>query len=114
MQRALYDAETIVAEVERLVTEVEGEARAKDFSISSDGTVSDVSDPPTFPNRYEADEWSRIRQQTAQALADDVSTILGRAAAADATIAGGVPRATWTPSTTTASPTRRSPSGGPR
>ena len=91
MQRALYDAETIVAEVERLVSEVEGEARAKDFSISSDGTVSDVSDPPTFENRYEADEWSRIRQQTAQALADDVSTILGRAAAADATIAGGVP-----------------------
>ncbi|MGF9754266.1 hypothetical protein AAII07_03635 [Microvirga sp. 0TCS3.31] len=91
MQRALYDAETIVAELERLVTEVEGEARAKEFSISTDGTVSDVSDPPTFPNRYEADEWSRIRQQTAQALADDVSTILGRAAAADATIAGGVP-----------------------
>lgn len=89
--RALYDAETIVAEIERLVLDVEGEARAKEFVISSEGTVSDAGTPPTFENRYEAEEWSRIRQRTAQRLADDVSTILGRAAAADATLSGAVP-----------------------
>ncbi len=91
MQRALYDAETIVTEMERLVLDVEGEARAKEFAISSDGAVSDTSTPPTFENRYEAEEWSRGRQSTAQGLADDVTTILGRAAAADATISGGIP-----------------------
>lgn len=92
MQRALYDAETIVAEMERLVLDVEGEARAKDFAISGDGVVSDTSTPPTFENRYEAEEWSRARQSTAQALAADVTTILGRAAAADATISAGIPQ----------------------
>lgn len=91
MQRALFDAETIVTEMERLVLNVEGEARAKEFSISSDGVVSDTSTPPTFENRYEAEEWSRGRQSTAQSIADEVTTIVGRAAAADATISGGIP-----------------------
>ena len=62
----------VLTDVERIapclpgaqLTEVEGEARAKDFSISSDGTVSDVSDPPTFDNRYEADarEAAKLRR----------------------------------------------------
>jgi hypothetical protein len=91
MQRAFYEAEAIVTEMERLVLDVEGEAAAKQFSISDDGTVTDVSPPQTFDNRYEAEEWGRSRQQTAQSLADEVTTILGRAAAADATIAGGIP-----------------------
>ncbi len=91
MQRALYDAETIVTEVERLVLDVEGEAQAKQFSISDDGTVTDTSTPPTFENRYVAEEWSRVRHEAAQAIADQVSTILGRVAAADATLAGGIP-----------------------
>ena len=91
MQRALYDAETIVTEMERLVLDVEGEARVMEFSIGSDGAVTDTSSPPTFENRYEADEWSRGRQATAQGIADDVTAILGRAAAADATISAGIP-----------------------
>lgn len=91
MKRALFDAEIIVDEMERLVLDVEGEARAKEFSISSDGVVSDISTPPTFDNRWEAEEWSRGRQLTAQALADEVTTIAGRAAAADATISGAIP-----------------------
>lgn len=91
MQRALYDAEAIVTEMERLVLDVEGEARAKEFSISADGAVSDTSTPPTFDNRWEAEEWSRGRQSMAQSLADEVTTIVGKAAAADATISGGIP-----------------------
>jgi len=91
MQRALYDAETLVTRIEQLVLDVEGDARAKDFSISHDGVVTDTGTPPTFENRYDAEEWSRGRQQTAQGIADDISTILGRAAAVDATLAGGIP-----------------------
>lgn len=91
VQRALYDAETQVTGIERLVTYVEGQARAQDFTIGDDGTVTDTSDPPTFDSRWEAEEWSTSRGNQAQAIADDITTILAKAAAADATIATSIP-----------------------
>ncbi len=91
VQRGLYRAEAQVIEVERLVTDVEATAKADEFTIGDDGSVTDTSTSPQFPNRWEAEEWSRIRQAKAQAIADDVTTILAKAAAADATIADRIP-----------------------
>ena len=91
MQRALYDAETMVTDIERRVTDVEGQAKAQQFEISSDGSVSDVSEPKTFDSRWEAEEYADARHNQAQALADEVTAILVRAAAADATIADSIP-----------------------
>lgn len=91
VQRALYDAETQVTTIERLVTDVETLARTQEFTIATDGSVTDASTPPTFDSRWEADEWRTSRQHQAQAIADDITTILAKAAAADATIADSIP-----------------------
>lgn len=91
VQRALYDAETMVTEIERLVADVEGQAKAQQFEIADDGSVSDVSGPKTFDTHWEAEEHSTARHNQAQALADEVTAILVRAAAADATIANSIP-----------------------
>ena len=91
MQKALYDAEAQVTVIERAVQDVEEQARSGQFSIGADGSVSDTSPPRTFENRYEADEWSRGRQSAAQAIADEVTAILTRAAAVDAVLAAGIP-----------------------
>lgn len=91
VQRALYDAERQVTGIERLVADVEGEAKAKEFAIADDGRVTDTSTPPTFKSRFDAEEWRRIRTNQAQAIADDVGIILSRAAAVDATLTDSIP-----------------------
>lgn len=91
LQGALYDAETQVTEIERLVTDVEGTARTQEFTIGSDGSVTDNATPPEFNSRWEAEEYGRSRSSQAQAIADDITAILAKAAAADATIASGIP-----------------------
>lgn len=91
VQRALYDAETMVTEIERLVTDVEGAAKAAQFQIGDDGSVTDVSEPRTFDTRWEAEEHATGRRNQAQSLADEVTAILVRAAAADATLADSIP-----------------------
>jgi hypothetical protein len=91
VRRALYDAEAQVTEIEGLVTDVEGQATAQEFTIANDGAVTDTSTPPTFDNRWEAEVWGSSRQSQAQAIVDDITTILAKAAAADATIADSIP-----------------------
>jgi hypothetical protein len=91
LQRALYDAESQVEEIERLVKDVLEAAKAQEFTISADGTVTDVAKPPEVDSRFEAEEYGRSRTQQAGELADDITAILGKAAAADATIANGIP-----------------------
>lgn len=91
VQRALYEAEGIVTDIERRVTDLESRARSQQFEIGDDGSVTDVSEPPTFDTRWEAEEHSTGRQNTAEALADEVTAILARAAAADATLADSIP-----------------------
>ena len=91
VQRALYEAETGVTEIERLVADVEATARAQQFTVGDDGSVTDASDPPTFDNMLDAVEWSRSRTALARALADDITAILGKAAAVDALLAGSIP-----------------------
>ncbi len=91
MRRGLYDAERQVAEIERLVLDVEGQARADQLTVAHDGTVSDASTPPTVETRWEAEEWRSVRQGKIQAVVDDISAILVRAAAADATIVDSIP-----------------------
>jgi hypothetical protein len=94
VQKAMYDAEAQVTAIEGLVADVQGQAASQEFAIGSDGTVTDVKTPPTFENRYEAEEWSRSRTSQAQAIADDITTILAKAAAADMTIANSIPSGT--------------------
>ncbi|WP_193611463.1 hypothetical protein [Nocardioides lijunqiniae] len=94
LQRAMYDAESQVTVIESLVQDVQGQAAAQELTIGSDGTVTDSRTPPTFDNRYEADEYRRSRTAQAQAIADDITTILGKAAAADMTIANAIPSGT--------------------
>ncbi|HWM74376.1 MAG TPA: hypothetical protein VNQ53_11580 [Nocardioides sp.] len=91
LQRAMYDTETLVEEIERLVKDVEETARTQEFTIGADGSVTDSAPPPKFHGRFEAEEYGRSRTSQAQAIADDISAILGKAAAADATIANGIP-----------------------
>jgi hypothetical protein len=91
MQRALYDAEADVAVIERLVGEVQDFARAREFAIGEDGSVTDVADPPTFDNRFFAMEYTDGRRALAQQIVADIETILVKAVEADATIADGIP-----------------------
>jgi hypothetical protein len=91
MQKALYAAEALVTGIERAVQDVEEQARSRQFSIGADGSVTDTSTSPTFDNRFEAEEWSTSRQSGAQAIADEITAILERAAAADAVLANGIP-----------------------
>ncbi|WP_109509748.1 hypothetical protein [Nocardioides speluncae] len=91
LQRALIAAETDVIEIERLVKDVVDTARTQEFGIAADGSVTDGATPPEFNNRWEAEEYGRGRSGQAQAIADDISTILANAAVVDATIANGIP-----------------------
>ncbi|GGO78099.1 hypothetical protein [Nocardioides deserti] len=91
VQRALYAAEDDVSEIERLVTDVETTAQAQEFALGDDGSVTDTSTPPTFDDPREAQQWTSRRTQLAQALADDITVILGKAAAVDALLSGSIP-----------------------
>lgn len=91
VQRALYTAEDDVTTIERLVTDVETAARTQEFALGADGTVTDTSDPPTFDDPHEAQQWTARRTELAQALADDITVILGKAAAVDALLSGSIP-----------------------
>lgn len=89
--RALYLAETDVEAIERSVTTVEEAAASARFALGDDGSVTDLMGPQTFPNRFEAEEWSRARAATAQRLAADVAAILVQAVGVDAALARSIP-----------------------
>ncbi len=91
VKQALYDAESEVTEIERLVKEVEAQARADEISIGADGSLTDNSTPPQFHSKWEAEEWADIRQGKRAAISEDITTLLARAAAADAAIANSIP-----------------------
>lgn len=92
VQRALYEAETDVTEIERMVADIESAATAQQFALGDDGSVTDVSDPPTFESVLDALEWTTRRSSQARALADEITVVLGKAAAVDALLAGSIPR----------------------
>lgn len=91
VQRALYLAETDVEAIERSVTTVEEAAASARFALGDDGSVTDLMGPQTFPNRFEAEEWSRARAATPQRLAADVAAILVQAVGVDAALARSIP-----------------------
>jgi hypothetical protein len=94
MQKALYNAETEVEAIERLVQGILDRAKTSDFKVSDDGTVTDTATPPTFTNRYEAEEWGNSRNTTAQEIADDITAALAKAAGVDAILTDGIPTGT--------------------
>jgi len=90
VQRALYLAETDVEAIERSVTAVEEAAASARFALGDDGSITDLMGPQTFPNRFEAEEWSRARAATMQRLAVDVEAILVQAVGVDAALARSI------------------------
>jgi hypothetical protein len=94
MQKALYNAETEVEAIERLVQGILDRAKTSEFHVSDDGTVTSTATPPTFTNRYEAEEWGISRNTTAQEIADDITAALAKAAGVDALLTDAIPTGT--------------------
>ncbi|MEU4450590.1 hypothetical protein AB0F44_04635 [Nocardioides sp. NPDC023903] len=94
MQKALYAAEPQVEAIERLVQGILDRAKTNEFNVSDDGTVTSTATPPTFKNRYEAEEWGNSRQTVAQELADDITDTLAKAAGVDQILTDGIPSGT--------------------
>lgn len=91
LAKGLLAAEADVTTLRRMVDDTEGAARAQEFTISGDGSVTSTMDPPTFRNRYEAEEWGSGRQSQAQALAGEVERIMQRAVAIDSALLQVIP-----------------------
>ncbi|NYI78726.1 hypothetical protein [Nocardioides panzhihuensis] len=91
MQKALYNAETQVEAIERLVQGILDRAKTSEFNVSDDGTVTSTATPPTFTNRYEAEEWGTSRNTIAQEIAEDITNALAKAAGVDALLARALP-----------------------
>lgn len=92
VQRALYLAESEVTRIEQSVAAVEEAAASARCALGDDGSVTDLMGPQTFPNRFEAEEFSRARAAAMQRLAADVQAILVQAAGVDAALARSIPR----------------------
>lgn len=91
VKRALYRAETDVADIRRTVKDIDHRAAGSSFTISDDGTVTSTAPSPTFHSRFEAEEWADTRSDLAQQLADDVTAVLAKAAQVDADLCRCVP-----------------------
>ncbi len=94
MQKALYAAEPQVEAIERLVQGILDRAKTNEFTVGDDGSVTSTATPPTFKNRYEAEEWGNSRQTIAQELADDITDTLAKAAGVDVILTDGIPTGT--------------------
>ncbi|SDK70482.1 Zn-dependent peptidase ImmA, M78 family [Nocardioides sp. YR527] len=94
MQKALYAAEPEVEAIERLVQGILDRAKTQEFTVGDDGSVTSTATPPTFHNRYEAEEWGNSRQTIAQELADDITDTLAKAAGVDQILTDGIPTGT--------------------
>ena len=94
MQKALYAAEPEVEAIERLVQGILDRAKTQEFTVGDDGSVTSTATPPTFHNRYEAEEWGTSRQTIAQELADDITDALAKAAGVDQLLTDGIPTGT--------------------
>lgn len=86
LQSAIFKAETAVTTIRELVTDVESDARGQEFEISSDGTVSDVSDPPTFVSVRAAEAYTERRTTLRDALVERVQTIVDKAYEVDSAL----------------------------
>lgn len=91
-ERAIFNAESEVSAVKRSIDAIDADARAQDFEISADGTVTDVSPPQTFESARAAEHHSQQRVALRDALVDRVERVLERAHEIDAGLLWTMPR----------------------
>lgn len=91
IRAAFYAAQPLVEEIERSYKSLMESASMYEFAIGYDGEVLDISETPQFTSRYEAEEWSRSRKTWVEMMERDITTLLSKAAEADAVLANGIP-----------------------
>lgn len=96
-EKALFAAEAPVREIRIEVDDLDADARRDEFSISDDGTVSDVAKPPEFGSLRQADAYWVERVQLGQALADRVAAVLAQALEVDGALLRALPRDGFVP-----------------
>lgn len=91
-ERAVYNASSQVTAIVRTVDAIDADARDQEFTISGDGTVTDVSPPRTFESIRAAEHHSEQRVLLRDALVDRVEGVLRRATELDTTLLWALPR----------------------
>ena len=90
-ERVVYGQVARVTAIEKAVQDVDTDAAAQQFSISSSGTVSDVAPSRTFDNTFERNEHQDARRNQLDALVARMTAALDDAYAVDSAIIGARP-----------------------
>ena len=88
---ALSTAEGRVTAIQEAVVEIEHSARTQEFSISADGTVTDVSDPGEFASPRAADAHLERRTQARDFLVQRIEEVLTDATEVDSLLVQALP-----------------------
>ncbi len=91
-ERAVYTAQSGVASLKRDVESIDSDARAQEFTVGGDGTVTDVSGPEEFVSVRAAEAHSEERVRLRDALVDRIEGALERAGEIDEQLLWAVPR----------------------
>jgi hypothetical protein len=90
-ERAVFDASSEVAAIRRTVDEIDTDAGAQEFSISGDGTVTDVTPPEQFVSLRAAESHTEQRVALRDALMSRIEQVLRRATELDTTLLWALP-----------------------
>ena len=88
---AIFHAEGSVSAIESLVQDLDGDARAQEFTIGPDGTVTDTAGRRAFETQREADAHTARREAARDALVDRVTSLLDTATEVDSALEGARP-----------------------
>lgn len=91
-EQAIYSAQSGVASLKRSVESIDSDAKAQEFEIGGDGSVSDVSKPQQFISIRAAEAHSEERVRLRDALVERVEGVLERAVEIDQELLWAVPR----------------------
>lgn len=94
-ERQVYAQVGPVLAIEQTVQDILTDAATQQLSVDSSGTVSDTATSPTFPNRFEAQEYHDSRQRIVTAMAARVSDVLDDAYAVDSTLVAARPHGSF-------------------
>ncbi|MEJ7833218.1 MAG: C2 family cysteine protease [Nocardioides sp.] len=91
-ERAIYTAQSAVTSLKGSVESIDSDARAQEFEIGGDGSITDVSKPQEFTSIRAAEAHSEQRVRLRDALVKRVESALERAAEIDEELLWSVPR----------------------
>ena len=91
-ERAIFSAEGEVSTIKATVDDIDADARAQDFEIASDGTVTDVAPQQRFESIRVAEHYSEQRVALRDALVERITLVLEQAVDVDTTLLWAVPR----------------------